>query len=121
MDAVTNRFQHLYRSFSNMRLVITHERVVPQDHFAFRGAVDGRSMFREPSIEPFTRIMRQGSFGREPEHALQNQPQRAELEQCIRDRRHGASEFPQQIDIAQYSLTQRKSVAAKSRMRQSPL
>src|SRR5438094_9107039 len=63
------RFQHFYGSDSDMWLVITHERVVPQNHFATvvaaivdRGAGvsdSGYRMSREPTIKSFARVMRQ--------------------------------------------------------------
>src|SRR5215510_5324858 len=65
----TERFQNFHRSNSNVRLVITHEGVVPEDHVASVAAIGDRgraagvpdpdySMFREPFVEAFACVIR---------------------------------------------------------------
>src|SRR5438094_10490405 len=78
------RFQNLDRSNSDVRLVITHKRVVPKNHFATvvaaivdRGAGvsdPGYRISREPTIESFTRVTRQGTSRGETEGFFHQQP-----------------------------------------------
>src|SRR5204862_178776 len=78
------RFQNLDRSNSDVLLVITHKRIVPNNHFATvvaaivdRGAGvsdPGYRMSREPTIEAFTRVTRQGTSRGETEGFFHQQP-----------------------------------------------
>src|SRR6516165_12006418 len=57
------RCEHLHRGNPDVRFVISNKRVIPEDHFAARRtrAVSFR-ISREPTIEPFARVMREGTL-----------------------------------------------------------
>src|SRR6266487_5052664 len=71
----TERFQDFHCGYTDVWFVITHKRVVPQNHFASAvAAVCDRRIIRptlierryrtflKPAIESFARVMRQGTF-----------------------------------------------------------
>src|SRR5437762_11695011 len=102
------RFQNLDRSNSDVLLVITHKRIVPNNHFATvvaaivdRGAGvsdPGYRMSREPTIEAFTRVTRQGTFRGEAEGFCLQQPEWPEIQVCIWKRCNGATHSGKHID-----------------------
>src|SRR5439155_26564273 len=89
-------FEHFHRGDSDMRLVIAHEGVVPEDDFASIAAVSapGHSMSSKPAIESFARVMRQGTSSGQAEHFLHRHAQRPEIQRCIRKRWDHATDSP---------------------------
>ena len=59
----TERFQHFHCGYPDLWFVITHERVVPQNHFSSlpvgRDSVEPTNPFLKPAIESFVRVVRQ--------------------------------------------------------------
>jgi hypothetical protein len=70
-DREPKRLQHLDRGDADMRLVIAHERIVPENDFATFGRVGAlrrpdaaarRPYLMKPAIEPLPGVMRQRPF-----------------------------------------------------------
>src|SRR5207244_2921323 len=122
LNVESERVQHLDRRNSNVRFVITHERVVPQNHLA---AVilptlrerRYRRMSCEPFVEPLPRVMRQRSFRRNAERRLHQTTDRGKIDNGICQPWNGAADSTQQIDIAEKSLSQRQTIALVPRVK----
>ena len=121
----SERVQHLDRRNSNVRFVITHERVVPQNHFASGrdaaprrpvGAVR-RPYLCKPFIEPLSRVMRQRSFRGNAERCLHQAADRGEIDNGICQPWNGAADSAQQIDIAEKSLAHWQTIALVPRVK----
>src|SRR4051794_40663217 len=77
-DFEAERLKHFDGGDPDVRLVITHERVVPENHAT---APSNRPLvFWKPVIEPPVRIRRQRAFRRNAERLLHQLAQRRELE-----------------------------------------
>src|SRR5437899_81372 len=127
----SERVQYLDRRNSNVRFVITYERVVPQNHFAAVVAAVSdrriilptlrerryRRMFCEPFVEPLPRVMRQRSFRGNAERCLHQAADRGEIDNGICQPWNGAADSAQQIDIAEKSLAHWQTIALVPRVK----
>src|SRR5436190_19462843 len=84
------RFQNFYRSDSDVRFVIAHERIIPEDDFASgrdaalrHSDIAARCPYlssRKPAIKSFPRVMWQRAFRGNAERFFHKRPQRPEIQ-----------------------------------------
>ena len=104
-----------------MRLIVTHESVIPQkDVFSRppRSVPVASPALGKPAVKSLIRIFRQDSFGGKSDHFLHQCAKRRELQQCICDSRQRAADFAEQIRPADNSLAQSKAVLADRSVKQ---
>src|SRR6266404_2028198 len=112
LDFEAERFEHLHRCNTDVRLVITHKGVVPENDFAAvvagvgdpggparcrhprrAGITDpGYNVSREPAIESFTRVMWHRALRRNPECHLHKSANRCKIDNRVCQSWHYASD-----------------------------
>src|SRR5439155_12712084 len=75
------------------------------------------TVFREPFVESFTRVMRQGTLRRNSKRLLHCHTCDPGSESPISEPRHRAAEASKKIDVAEDSLAQRQPIAPPSRVK----
>src|SRR5713101_7804712 len=83
---------------------------------AIRRLQTAATVFREPAIESFARVMRQRAFRRNSQRLFHQRAHQRKIDNCVCESRRRAAESAERIDGAKDSLAQRQTIALMPRV-----